>query len=122
MGEWVIPPLNDPKMHGFDTFYGYINMYHAHNFYPEWLVAEKSLIAQPSSRRLRPPHGTRGRGCRLTKGGLCPALILNRALEFIEDHRSDRFFLYLPLNQPHANNEAGGDPRSNRNGMEVYPL
>ena len=39
-GEWVIPSSERPKMHGFDTFYGYINMYHAHNFYPEWLVAD----------------------------------------------------------------------------------
>ena len=39
------PPLNDPKMHGFDTFYGYINMYHAHNFYPEWLVADGKKVS-----------------------------------------------------------------------------
>ena len=37
MRKWGVghpPPLNDPKMHGFDTFFSYINMYHAYNFYP----------------------------------------------------------------------------------------
>ncbi len=127
MGKWGVghpPPLNDPKMHGFDTFYGYINMYHAHNFYPQWLVADGkkvSLRNQVHEDYARPIE-REGRGVASQKVDYAPALILNRALEFIEDHRSDRFFLYLPLNQPHANNEAGGDPRSNRNGMEVPTL
>ena len=36
-GKWGIgnpPPRTDPNDHGFDEFYGYVNMYHAHNFYP----------------------------------------------------------------------------------------
>ena len=39
-GKWHLGhrPRFLPTRHGFDEFYGYINMYHAHNFYPEFLV------------------------------------------------------------------------------------
>ena len=37
IGKWGIghpPPPDDPQKKGFDYFYGYLNMWHAHNFYP----------------------------------------------------------------------------------------
>ena len=30
--------MNDPALHGFDEFYGYVSMVHAHNFYPEFMI------------------------------------------------------------------------------------
>ncbi|MEM7391467.1 MAG: sulfatase-like hydrolase/transferase, partial [Verrucomicrobiota bacterium] len=41
IGKWGIgTPDNwtNPNDVGFDHFYGYINMWHAHNFYPEFLI------------------------------------------------------------------------------------
>ena len=40
-GKWGIghpPPDDNPNQFGFDKFYGYINMHHAHNFYPDYMV------------------------------------------------------------------------------------
>lgn len=40
IGKWGIGhpiPLDDPQRKGFDFSYGYLNMWHAHNCYPEFL-------------------------------------------------------------------------------------
>ena len=41
IGKWGISTpdnFTNPNDVGFDHFYGYINMWHAHNFYPEFLI------------------------------------------------------------------------------------
>ncbi|MEZ5299843.1 MAG: sulfatase-like hydrolase/transferase [Verrucomicrobiales bacterium] len=41
IGKWGVgnpPPPTDPNDRGFDYFYGYANMYHAHNCFPEFLI------------------------------------------------------------------------------------
>ena len=43
VGKWGVghpPAPDDPLKHGFDHAYGYINMWHAHNFYPEFLYED----------------------------------------------------------------------------------
>ncbi|MHC4648929.1 MAG: arylsulfatase [Planctomycetota bacterium] len=40
IGKWGVghpPPPGDPARNGFDYFFGYLNMVHAHNYYPEFL-------------------------------------------------------------------------------------
>ncbi|MHC4519252.1 MAG: sulfatase-like hydrolase/transferase, partial [Planctomycetota bacterium] len=40
IGKWGIghpPPPDDPKKNGFDYFFGYLSMWHAHNYYPDFL-------------------------------------------------------------------------------------
>ena len=40
IGKWGIghpPPPSDPHDNGFDYFFGYLSMWHAHNYYPEFL-------------------------------------------------------------------------------------
>ena len=40
IGKWGVgndPKPNDPARNGFQHAYGYVNMWHAHNFYPEFL-------------------------------------------------------------------------------------
>ena len=40
IGKWGVghpPAPDDPQRNGFDYSYGYVNMWHAHNFYPEFL-------------------------------------------------------------------------------------
>ena len=124
MGKWGVghpPPLNNPAQHGFDDFYGYINMYHAHNFYPEWLVENGRRV--PLRNRIHPeyrdPEDRQGWGVAYQKVDYAPDHILDRAVRFLEANRNRRFFLYLPLNQPHANNEAGNDARSPGHGLET---
>ena len=124
VGKWGIghpPPLDDPQRHGFDYFYGYINMFHAHNFYPEWLVenGKKVKLRNIVYSDYDQPLEREGRGVASQKVDYAPELITRAGLKYIEDHRDEPFFLYFAMNIPHANNEAGGDKRANRNGMEV---
>jgi arylsulfatase A-like enzyme len=115
VGKWGIgnpPPLDDPQRQGFDYFYGYINMFHAHNFYPEFAIQNGRRVP------LRNVVGERwkdsdGRGVAVARVDYLPDLITEQALQFIERNKHRPFFLYYALNVPHANNEAG------KAGMEV---
>jgi arylsulfatase A-like enzyme len=115
IGKWGIghpPPPNDPQRNGFDHFYGYINMWHAHNFYPEFLYrdGEKEYLDNKliSKNGINPwsdmPEGT---GVAEKKKDYVHNLFDKEALNFIEKNKDTCFFLYLAYNAPHANNEAG---------------
>lgn len=123
IGKWGVghpPPPDDPLRHGFDHAYGYINMWHAHNFYPEFLYknGEKVMLdgnvtdwSYDYAEDM--PEGT---GVAKEKGSYVLYEFEKDALNFIEQHKDQPFFLYLALNMPHANNEAG---YFLKDGMEV---
>ena len=125
VGKWGIgTPDNftNPNDVGFDHFYGYINMWHAHNFYPEFLIRNGKVekLDNEVSEKWKPYQDPKlpnsGRGVAIKKKQYAPDLIIEDALQFIEKNHKDPFFLYLALNVPHANNEAG------KAGMEVPDL
>ena len=120
-GKWGIghpPPLDDPERHGFDSFYGYINMYHAHNFYPEFLVRDGEKVALRNVVPDRWDDDDReGRGVASKAVDYAPFLIRDAMLDFIEANHSRPFFVFYALNIPHANNEGGSDEAGR--GMEV---
>lgn len=131
VGKWGVghpPPLDDPKRQGFDRFFGYINMYHAHNFYPEFLIADGREY--PLANRVFSEwreyqdleHPKAGMGIAERRAQYAPHLITEQALSFIRANRQRPFFLYFAMNVPHANNEAGRSERTNHNGMEVPEL
>lgn len=128
-GKWGVgnpPPLDDPNQHGFDEFYGYVNMYHAHNYYPEWLVKNGKKV--PLRNKLYPDWLEKrtgpqeGAGIAEVAVDYAPGLISDAAIQFIHDNHKKPFFLYYALNIPHANNEGGGEPRIGKNGMRVPSL
>ncbi len=115
VGKWGVgapPPLNDPELRGFDHFYGYISMWHAHNFYPEFVIRNGEKVALRNEVPER-EKWTDGRGVATKRVDYVPELVTEEALGFIEKNKDRPFFLYLAMNVPHANNEAG------RKGMEV---
>lgn len=120
VGKWGVgnpPPLDDPKRHGFDYFYGYINMFHAHNFYPEFIIRNGERVALRNE--VEPQwKGGDGRGIATKRVDYVPDLVTAEALSFIERNREEPFFLYFAMNVPHTNNEASRGPRPER-GMEV---
>ena len=133
-GKWGIgnpPPLDDPQKHGFDQFYGYINMFHAHNYYPEFLIRngrKESLGNELYPEWKEKRTGAReGAGVAKVARDYAPELISTAMRTFIRQHHSLRqkkrttqpFFVYYALNIPHANNEGGSEPRIGRNGMRV---
>jgi arylsulfatase A-like enzyme len=125
-GKWGIgnpPPLNDPAVHGFDEFYGYINMFHAHNYYPEFVVKNGKKV--PLRNKLyadwyEQRYGARdGAGIAEKAVDYLPQLIADESLKFIRKNAGKPFFMYYALNIPHANNEGGGEARIDRDGMRV---
>jgi arylsulfatase A-like enzyme len=112
IGKWGVghpPPPGNPKTHGFDEFYGYLDMWHAHNYFPDflWRNGKKSAIQGNIVKVVR-----RG-GVALQRARYSHDLFIAEAQAFLRRHASDPFFLYLPFTIPHANNEAGTE------GMEV---
>ncbi len=125
IGKWGVgspPPVDDPKRNGFDSFYGYINMWHAHNFYPEFLYRNGRKENLPGNRLLLIDGGNpwagqpEGTGVAEKKVTYVHDLFDTEALDYIRTHRDTGFFLYLAYNVPHANNEAG---YMFKDGMEV---
>ena len=119
-GKWGIghpPPPDDPARNGFDEAYGYINMWHAHNCFPEFLYENGEKVTLPGNKLPSPnPWGdTRPEGTGVSEKQVtyAPEEFRTRALQFIETNKEQPFFLYLALNIPHANTEGEDD------GMEV---
>ena len=125
IGKWGIGTpdnLTNPNDVGFDEFYGYVNMWHAHNFYPEFLIRNGKVerLSNEVADKWKPfqdptkPQG--GRGVAVKREQYAPDLFIEESLSFIRDNRDGPFFLYFAMNVPHANNEAG------KEGMEVPEL
>ena len=125
IGKWGIgTPDNhtNPNDVGFDHFFGYIDMWHAHNFYPEFLIRNGTVVrlkneaAEKWKSEQDPSKPRGGRGVAAKKVEYAPDLFADDVLGFIREHQADPFFLYFAMNVPHANNEAG------KEGMEVPEL
>lgn len=91
-GKWGLgapDTSGNPLTQGFDRFYGYNCQSHAHNLYPRFLVNQDQ----------REPLEGNTRG--LTGEQYAPQRIADEMLEFVRDHKDDRFFLYYPTVIPH---------------------
>jgi len=117
-GKWGLGQENTsglPTQQGFDKFYGYLDQHHAHNYYPSFLVEDRSRV---KLRNVVPGDMDTlyGTGVASEKVDYAPDLIQAQALQFLEQHQKERFFLYLPTTLPHANNEG------KKEGMEIPDL
>ncbi|MDA0348871.1 MAG: arylsulfatase [Verrucomicrobia bacterium] len=136
IGKWGVgrPPDNDdPARAGFDEFYGYLNMFHAHNYYPEFMIhngKREPLRNEVPDFFKDDRFDMEGRGVATKKIDYAPQLIHDNALNFIRSNKDNSFFLYYALNIPHANNEGTYDwsesgeriINPNANGMAVHDL
>jgi len=125
VGKWGVGTPDDftnPNDVGFDHFFGYVNMWHAHNFYPEFLIRNgkvqplENVVADKWKKWQDPALPQAGRGVAVKRLQYAPDLFIEDALRFIRENRQRPFFLYFAMNVPHANNEAGDQ------GMEVPDL
>ncbi len=99
-----------PTRQGFDEFFGYLDQHHAHNYYPTFVVRNEERVPL---RNTVPKEGKFGQGVATKKVDYSHDLIASEALEFIDRHHEEPFFLYVSATLPHANNEAGA------RGMEI---
>ncbi len=113
VGKWGLGQERSegiPTRQGFDTFFGYLDQRHAHNYYPTFLIRGEERVPL---KNVVPDEGKDGDGTATERVEYSHDLMAEEALEFIRRHRDGPFFLYLALTIPHANNEAGDE------GMEV---
>lgn len=93
IGKWGLGHVGTsgaPNVHGFDLFFGYYCQRHAHNHYPRFLWRNAEKIEYPGN------DGVSRSGSVYSQDEFA-----REALKFIRDHRSEPFFLYLPLIIPH---------------------
>lgn len=91
-GKWGLgypTSTGDPNNMGFDEFYGYNSQKLAHNSYPHYLWHNQSKIMLSGNEGLK-------------KEQYAPDLIHKQALQFLEQNKSKRFFMYLAYTLPHA--------------------
>ncbi len=120
IGKWGLGELDQPGhplKQGFDSFYGYLNQVHAHNYYPEFLWRDKEKVKLSNVVQAAPrAYGGFQGGWATERNEYTHDLLMEDALKWVEKHKDGPFFLYLPLTIPHANNE--GTPGVG-NGAEV---
>ncbi|HEX3659134.1 MAG TPA: arylsulfatase [Pirellulales bacterium] len=101
VGKWGLGEAGStgtPNLKGFDSWFGYLDQKHAHNYYPEYLWQNDHLV--PITGNVA-PHGVATQRAQYSHD-----LFAAQALDFLDYHRQDPFFLYLAFTLPHANNEA----------------
>ncbi len=85
-GKWGLGPpgsSGDPNDQGFDEFFGYNCQSLAHSYYPEHLWHNREKVE-------------------LDGETYSHDLIMQKALEFINQNHDRKFFCYLPVTIPHA--------------------
>jgi len=113
IGKWGLGEAGStgiPTRQGFDSWFGYLNQHHAHNYWPTHLWRNEEKVPL---RNVVPKEDANGGGMASERLEYSHDLFAQEALAFVEKHKDKPFFLYLALTIPHANNEAG------KLGMEV---
>jgi arylsulfatase A-like enzyme len=105
IGKWGLGMPGDqgvPNRQGFDYFFGFLSQHHAHNHYPDFLWRNEEKVSLPN---VVTPVGEAGGGYATRRVQYAGDLFAQEALQFVERHQEQPFFLYLALTVPHANNE-----------------
>jgi uncharacterized sulfatase len=109
-----------PTRHGFDFFFGYLDQFHAHNSWPEFLIKNESRV--PLRNKVRhegKDYEKLGAGIAVEKVDYTPDLMLAEALKWLEANQDQPFYLYFSPILPHANNEL---QRATQRGQEYKSL
>jgi arylsulfatase A-like enzyme len=90
MGKWGLGPeetTGAPQLKGWDECLGYLHHRHAHNHQTDhlWAVRQGQLVRRVVDTTV-----------------FTQELFMNEALDFLDRHRDDPFFLYLPFTLVHA--------------------
>lgn len=107
VGKWGLGDVGGaesglPRKHGFDYFFGYLNQYHAHNHFPDFLWRNETKVPLPNK---IVPVGESGAGYATNAIVFADDLFADEAIRFVKENRERPFFLYWSMVVPHANNE-----------------
>ncbi len=107
MGKWGLGPVGStgsPHAKGIDEFYGYNCQAVAHSYFPRYLWHNDQQVEinrQPIPGSARQPQGDVVASTYRAEN-YAPYLMIKAAEEFIDQHKDQRFFLYLPFIEPHV--------------------
>ena len=116
MGKWGLGHENSsglPTRQGFDSFFGYLDQHHAHNYYPSFLVRNEKRVLL---KNVVPNEGRFGQGVATRQVEYSHDLVMAETKTWLDKVHDRPFFLYLALTIPQTNNEA------RQKGMEVPDL
>lgn len=106
-GKWGLGPSNtsgSPIKQGFDRYYGYNCQRNAHSYYPPFLDSDEREVwvnKYPVPGHDRKPSGEIIADDYRSQN-YAPDLILAEAVKFLDHHKDNPFFLYLPFVEPHV--------------------
>lgn len=90
-GKWGLgepDTTGHPNEQGFDEFFGFLNQRRAHNYYQPFIWKDREKFEIPENRDGK-------------EGVYIHDLFTEFALDFLDRHHDERFFLYLPYTIPH---------------------
>ena len=108
IGKWGLGEAGNsaecglPRRQGFDYFFGYLNQYHAHNHYPDYLWRNEEKVRIPNGVKA---VGDSGAGYATNALFYSDDLFCQEAVEFVQQNREKPFFLYWSMVVPHVNSE-----------------
>ena len=126
VGKWGLGVENTdamPTRKGFDFFFGYLDQYHAHNSWPEYLIRNEVRVPLPNkTKKEGKDYEKLGAGIAVEKVVYAPDLMLAEALKWIQTNKDRPFFLYFSPILPHANNELQLATKAGQecNGFGIY--
>ena len=92
IGKWglgMCGTSGDPNRQGFDLFYGFLDQVQPHNHYPKYLW--RNDTKEPLE----------GNDATATGKTFAQDKFTEEALKFLDEHKGEPFFLYLPFTIPH---------------------
>lgn len=114
IGKWgmgVVGTSGSPLNHGFDYYYGYLDQKQAHNHYPthlwendRWDSLNNTFIAVHNP--IDSATATKADFDKYRGNDYAPDKMTSKAIQFIDKHKQDPFFLYLPYTIPHLSLQA----------------
>jgi arylsulfatase A-like enzyme len=118
IGKWGLGDVGAaesglPRKHGFDQFFGYLNQQHAHNHFPDFLWRNEDRVSLPN---VVTRVGNNGAGYATKAVQYADDLFADEAIQYVNDNKTQPFFLYWSMVVPHANNER---TRALKNGAHV---
>jgi len=112
IGKWGLGGFNTsghPNKQGVDHFFGYLDQWNAHNYYPPFLArnGEKVKLNNPVFRAHQrfPKDLDKNDPANYKKyqgSDFAPDLMIEEAVKFIKDNKDERFFLYYASPIPHV--------------------
>ena len=105
-GKWGLggkTSTGHPEKQGFDAFSGYLDHKHAHNYYPDYIYRFGKEVELDNQVKVHGLGKNRSLDYKSYIGKeYVPDLMLEDAMQFINNQKSQPFFLYYPLTIPHV--------------------